>query len=290
MLNNWIRVPLGMAAGLLVYALVSQAGEDRTLDMKISAENATQEDIQKAKGYLDGFLESCPTIFNEFEDRIAEGPEIELKTPMPYREDTYGWPLEVAVKLVVKADGGVASGHHLRYYMWNDAWLTGKHQGAEFCGREGEQVRDTVVYTKGEPASNAPIPVEVDEAEKAESKKLASDLGLKYGQKYSYTEWRQETLEGFRFHVPAIGDCGTWTEPKDCERHASIGGVETIFCSHGEDRYGDCVTPGDGPFLETYYLTEHDVTLLAEEHLTDEGSYFKLLQLARGRQPDLYKN
>lgn len=289
MMSNWIRVPLGMLAGLLIYIVVSQAGDDRTLEMKISAEQATQEDIQKAKGYLDGFLQTCPNLLGTFEDRIAEGPTIELKDPEPDREDTYGWPLEVAVKLVVKADAGMASGHHLRYYMWNDLWITQKDAGAEFCGQE-PGLHETLVYTKGEPASNTPIPVEVDEAEKAESKKIASDLGLKYGQRYSYTEWRQETLKGFRFYVPAIGDCGTWTEPKNCERQASYEGLELIYCSHGKDRYGTCTTPGDGPFLEGYYLTKEDVTLLAEEHLTEEGSYFTLLQLAEGRQPDIYKN
>ncbi|KMQ75323.1 hypothetical protein Msub_11525 [Marinobacter subterrani] len=290
MMSNWIRVPLGMLAGLLIYIVVSQAGDDRTLEMKISAEQATQEDIQKAKGYLAGFLETCPTLFNKFEDRIVEGPTIELKSPMPYREDTYGWPLEVEVSLVVAPDGGVASGHHVYYYLWDDVWLTQKHQGAEFCGRQGKAGRDTVVYTKGEPKSNAPIGVTIDPAEKAESEAIASKLGLSHGERYSYREWRLDTLERFRYHLPAIGDCGTWTEPKDCDRQARYEGVELIYCSHGKDRYGACVRPGDGPFLETYYLTEHDVTLLAEEHLTDEGSYFKLLQLAEGRQPDIYKN
>ncbi|SES28036.1 hypothetical protein SAMN04487958_11212 [Vreelandella subterranea] len=121
---------------------------------------------------------------------------------------------------------------------------------------------------------------------------LASELGLEYEGEYSYRDWRLEVLEQFQFSIPEIGDCGTWDEPKDCEQNAGYGGLELLYCSHGKDITDNCDMKGEGPFFETVYLTEQDVTLLTKFQNKDDDGHtrVKLLKLAEGRQPDIHES
>ena len=121
---------------------------------------------------------------------------------------------------------------------------------------------------------------------------LASELGLEYEGEYSYREWRLEVLDQFKFSIPEIGDCGTWAEPKDCEQNAGYGGLELLYCSHGRDITDNCDMKGEGPFFETVYLTEHDVTLLTkfQNDEDDVHTRVKLLKLAEGRRPELHES
>ena len=49
---------------------------------------------------------------------------------------------------------------------------------------------------------------------------------------------------------------------------------------------------GEGPFFETVYLTEHDVTLLTkfQNDEDDVHTRVKLLKLAEGRRPELHES
>lgn len=121
---------------------------------------------------------------------------------------------------------------------------------------------------------------------------LASQLGLEYGHEYSYREWRLEVLDQFQSWQPGVGDCGTWADPKECERQPGYVGLDVLYCSHGRDVTSNCDMRGDGPFLETVYLTERDITLLTKMQHDKDGVHTKvtLLKLAKGRQPDLHKS
>lgn len=145
-----------------------------------------------------------------------------------------------------------------------------------------------VAFSDSADKETAPT-VEVDQNAISEYRELASELGLKYGQDYSYRDWRLETLKKFEFSIPEIGDCGTWKEPKDCEQKAGIGGVEYINCSHGRDNVGLCDSRGKGPHFETVYLTEHDVTLVTEISTEDDSTQVKILKVAKGKHPNLHQ-
>lgn len=123
-------------------------------------------------------------------------------------------------------------------------------------------------------------------------RELASELGLDYDSEYSYRDWRLEALDQFKVWQPAIGDCGTWAKPKECERESGYIGLELLYCSHGRDVTNNCDFRGEGPFLETVYLTKHDVTLLTLFRHDDDGvhTHVELLKLAEGRQADLHKS
>lgn len=138
--------------------------------------------------------------------------------------------------------------------------------------------------------SNGSLVVTIDRDEIPRYRELASELGLEYGRDYSTDEWWFEGLEPFQFRIPEIGDCGTWAEPKECEQRPGYGGLETLYCSHGRNAVNRCETQGESPFLETVYLTEHDVTLLAQMRREDPYTYVTLLKLAEGRHPDLHEN
>lgn len=124
---------------------VSESSDSETLviDMQYASE-ATEEQRQSAKNALENFIDSCPHVDGVFKSRITE-PEIRLIDSMPYREESYGWPWEVHLKFIVDNDDRTASGHTLDYYIWTDGWVVQKAQGAEFCGKEPEHMKDTYV-------------------------------------------------------------------------------------------------------------------------------------------------
>lgn len=117
--------------------------ENFVIDMQY-ASDATEEQRQGAKNALKNFIDSCPHVDGVFKSRITE-PEVRLIDSMHYREDRYGWPWEVHLQFVVDNDGRTASGHTLDYYIWTDGWVVQKAQGAEFCGKQPEHMKETYV-------------------------------------------------------------------------------------------------------------------------------------------------
>ena len=134
--------------------------------------------------------------------------------------------------------------------------------------------------------------IEIPQDETPSYRRLADTLGLEYDREYGYRNWRLEALDQFRFDIPAIGDCGTWAEPKECEQQAGLGGLELLYCSHGRDVTDNCDIRGEGPFIETVYLTEKDVTLLTQLRHDEDNvhTHVKLLKLVEGRRPDLHES
>ena len=105
------------------------------------ASEVTERQHQIAEAALHRFLESCPQI----EGQHVSEPKVELIPAMPYREDTYGWPWEVHVRIDIDEASNVAAGHTLDYYIWGDGWVTQKGVAAEFCGEDGNAGADTYV-------------------------------------------------------------------------------------------------------------------------------------------------
>lgn len=105
------------------------------------ASEATEQQHQIAEAALHQFLESCPQI----EGQHVSEPKVELVPTMPYRQDAYGWPWEVALTVKVSRDSSVASGHTLEYFIWQDGWVTQKDAGAELCHVTPEAMQDTYV-------------------------------------------------------------------------------------------------------------------------------------------------
>lgn len=165
--------------------------------------------------------------------------------------------------------------------------------GAGFVAAVGLQFAGGVVgdYVSGSGDSETLV-IEIPQDETPSYRQLADTLGLDYDREYDYRNWRLEALEKFRFDIPASGDCGTWAEPKECEQQASLGGLELLYCSHGRDITDNCDMRGEGPFIETVYLTEQNVTLLTQfrRDQDDVHTHVKLLKLAEGRRPELHES
>ncbi|KGE77645.1 hypothetical protein [Halomonas salina] len=148
MLSKVIRYGGGgflvLSALAAMYGVISaQADAPDSIDMQHATE-ASEAQRQQARGVLSSFLDSCPHVEGVFKHRISE-PDVELISPMPYRADRYGWPWEVHISFVVDEDGGIASGHTLDYYAWDDGWVVQKSEGAEFCDKPPEHMKDTYV-------------------------------------------------------------------------------------------------------------------------------------------------
>lgn len=153
MIKSLFRIGAGVVVGgaLLLggFAVALNLAEDGEetprypIDMQY-AEEATDHQKRLAVEALNRFVESCPHIDGVFESRITE-PKVRLINTMAYRQELYGWPWEVHLKVVVDDDGKVASGHTLNYFMWTDGWVNQKGVGAEFCGKQPEHMKDTYV-------------------------------------------------------------------------------------------------------------------------------------------------
>lgn len=136
------------------------------------------------------------------------------------------------------------------------------------------------------------VVIEIRQDEIPEYRELASELGLDYDRDYGYRDWRLEVLDQFQSWQPGVGDCGTWTTPKECEQQPGYSGLELLYCSHGRDTTNNCDMRGEEPFIETVYLSKRDMTLLTKMQLAEDGAHMKveLLRLAEGRRPNLHKS
>ncbi|RXE49218.1 hypothetical protein [Chromohalobacter israelensis] len=140
MQNRLTKTGVGsVLVALATFVGASAQAASYSLDMQY-AEDASSQQKQQAKAALDRFVSACPALA-----QANQSPDAELIPAMPYREDTYGWPWEVHVRIAIDEASDVAPGHTLDYYIWGDGWVTQKGIAAEFCGEDGNTGADTYV-------------------------------------------------------------------------------------------------------------------------------------------------